>query len=804
MQIPLEQTQPIRSQYLKIISQILSYGASFSSLSHFNKLLKQDEEFQQMIIESLTTPNVPMSLYAICPRNAPNEGFISTPVLKYFPKDRVGFSCIMWVVFNKINQSNTLFDIVPNPVGVDAIHSPPLIAYKYYITSQPAAGAIQASSEKANSASFKKEDESSLGSSRVNRNEVGKYCIALEMEPSNQQAVKYEIDYPVIQEKTLTHIVISHNKFNHSMFVNGKQIFSGKLINGCELASTKNLRCRVGVPPQGSVLSVVTLLEGAIDANKIANLYSRGPIGDKNCSLKELGIDNNKIYRFPKMKPEIGSSHNESPFEKLILLGGEEAKTEASKGSMVLETNLTKMSIGININSKSMYLNQLKAIDESEFSSPNSKPSVSESFQLSGLNFAYLSNIINLQEFMTNKATLQAIISGINECINSSLAMELKSPQIMRLLKFLTLLNLHNEKCNQLMNELNILKILFSYTNMIPIEIQHAILETIISIMCNDSYSISYLETFTKPPIVSIPIIPSPKLSHYFPYITNIILESKLDHREFMNILLYNLSTRQENFEKFAHEKLLLLIIKWFEDTRKKKLKEKHQLDEGYEKTLELFQLYFYYPHCLDWEIWFSYLLMLKSDETNQDIICDILSLFSVYIFIGSVSNKTFILQESFLASNGLRFLLSLMSYSTVLISEHVIKLLNVLFVTFPKSKAIFMKMVGSEIITKRLQQYEPTFTLLQSLFACVCGNITIESLYPCNNFFVPTVINRSPIADKIIKSIQGTAQNTNTIQNLEIIEVLFGVLSRTKELHYRINLLKQIQVLVRSGGGKN
>ena len=134
---------------------------------------------------------------------------------------------------------------------------------------------------------------------------------------------------------------------------------------------------------------------------------------------------------------------------------------------------------------------------------------------------------------------------------------------------------------------------------------------------------------------------------------------------------------------------------------------------------------------------------------------------------------------------------------------EHTIKLLSALLLANPKIKQMVVKMKGFDILAHRLLEKTPTFSLLQTLLDFAVGNFNVEALYPQNNSYVSTVINRSPIASEVIANQTGTKTKTSAggIMNVEVLETLFSALSRTKELHYRINMLRQLQNFFANGG---
>ena len=117
-----------------------------------------------------------------------------------------------------------------------------------------------------------------------------------------------------------------------------------------------------------------------------------------------------------------------------------------------------------------------------------------------------------------------------------------------------------------------------------------------------------------------------------------------------------------------------------------------------------------------------------------------------------------------------------------------------------PKLKQIICNMKGFEILTIRLAAKTPTFSFLQTLLEFAIGSFKVQSLYPQSNSYVSTVINRSPIATEVLNQASSSGTSATGLMNPEILESLFSALSRTKELHYRINMLRQLQSVVTNG----
>jgi len=107
-------------------------------------------------------------------------------------------------------------------------------------------------------------------------------------------------------------------------------------------------------------------------------------------------------------------------------------------------------------------------------------------------------------------------------------------------------------------------------------------------------------------------------------------------------------------------------------------------------------------------------------------------------------------------------------------------------------------KFHGFEILTNRLSTLTPTYSYLQTLLDLVLGAMSVQSLYPESNSYVSTVINRSPIASEVLGC--DIPKANSSFVNPEFLELLFIALSKVSELHYRLNMLKQLEQVVNSG----
>lgn len=123
-----------------------------------------------------------------------------------------------------------------------------------------------------------------------------------------------------------------------------------------------------------------------------------------------------------------------------------------------------------------------------------------------------------------------------------------------------------------------------------------------------------------------------------------------------------------------------------------------------------------------------------------------------------------------------------------------------------PNLKQTIIKMRLFELMSQRLASKIPSFSFLQTLCDFIVGSVSIQNLYPQSNSHVSTIINRSPIANEVIKQTSLVAQSgiaatsPNNLLHPEILEILFAALSRTQELHYRINMLRQLQNIFKNG----
>jgi hypothetical protein len=133
-------------------------------------------------------------------------------------------------------------------------------------------------------------------------------------------------------------------------------------------------------------------------------------------------------------------------------------------------------------------------------------------------------------------------------------------------------------------------------------------------------------------------------------------------------------------------------------------------------------------------------------------------------------------------------------------------KLLLTLLQTNTKLKPTLCRLHVFEVLGHRMAQQLPTFSYLQTLCDFVVGFVNVQALYPQSNTYVSAIINRSPIASDILRQVGGSQQSGGPspdsvgLAHPEALELLFVALSRTKELHYRLNMLRLLQNAVAKG----
>jgi len=143
--------------------------------------------------------------------------------------------------------------------------------------------------------------------------------------------------------------------------------------------------------------------------------------------------------------------------------------------------------------------------------------------------------------------------------------------------------------------------------------------------------------------------------------------------------------------------------------------------------------------------------------------------------------------------------LFCLINSTNIEVVEHAIKLFATLVLANPKLKLVISKSKGFEVLSHRLYNKVPTFSFLQTILDFVIGTFKVQALYPQSNSYVSTVINRSPIASEVLNQ-PPLSSGSIGLSNPELLEALFSAMARAKELHYRINMLRQLEPAISNG----
>lgn len=619
--------EELKGLYLKLIATILSSGVSLSKNELFYKLFNTSQDFQQAILNVLESENLPLSLCINKPYKSPLNGYLFTYPYK---SDSKGFTLTFWVKYPSILPSSCLFEITSSNERES------LLSYNY-IVSPPVTVAAGASS----SSLSKKEEDSSLGSARVNKDDVTKYFISLDVQGN---ASKIELPGPLLEENTFTHFAIHYSKNSHYCYANGKLVYLSKqgTVNPYPMASFKTNRLRFTA--QQKIISIVSVFSGQLENETIMRLWLRGPIEESESSLKELGINQQCRYRFPHAIP---TKTIESPYEKL--------NTNQGNNESVVQTDIYKLQnlVAKVSNVQAQYITKLHYFPDNEFVSPSTKELKNpELFETFGPIRANLGHTHTLKEYLSTEEFLEMILGKLfpeNKLPISDNELSVH----LRILERLLIRNGNftesvKERVNTILLSLSVSQRYSPSDNELS---KHAILSVFINLMCNQANGIRELNVFTKPPLLSIPVLHISRMEH-FKYIRWIVLDSAKDQRECLLNVLANLLQRQENMEKLSGAGLQITLINMFKQTFDKR-SDSNMF--AYEKLLEVFQLFFFWHHTLDWELLFTFFLSLDNPEGEnrpQDVLADLLSILSIYIHVkGSNSG----LAEKFTGKDGLR-----------------------------------------------------------------------------------------------------------------------------------------------------
>jgi len=610
----------LKAGYLKILKKLLSKGISSNKPELIHKLIKTSQEFQEIIRDILEIEDPPAYLSIDKEQGADPEkpGCIYTAPLKYFSKEKTGFTVTFWVKYPFIAPNTTFFEFV----DTGDFKEKPMLGFKYLVAPL--------------NVPPKKEEDNSGGSSRgSSRGGIMKHYFVIENEGTS---VKNELEVPVLEADKLTHMVIEYNKNTCAWYVNGKLIFATKsgTINPYPMVNAKNLRLKL--TSQVKIISPITVYEGIMDAKNIANLWLKGILDEFNMQ-KENIIDLPKIYKFPKICKEPNSS--EIPFEKIITLSGKNPEKGIQSRNFPFSICLSKCI-------QPQYIEKLKYINENEYQTANTKTlKTQDYFETFGPISAKICSSFTLKEFLSTPDFINTLLSVLPQA---------KPKEFCTLLEIIGLLVLRNEKFSLQIKDIKLplalINISLTRKNTLTdsIEDLHAILGLLFDLLCSQTNTLKDLNVFTKPNILNIPILHSPRVE-YFKSIQDFMIISQQAQREIILTVLSNLLTRQENAEKLAAEGLQSMLLYLLKEACEKKSDSDSFM---YEKLLEVFQLFFHWPHMLDWDLLFSFFLLLKFKETPgaHDVLTDLLSIFSVYILIST--NKC-ALAEKFINVGGLK-----------------------------------------------------------------------------------------------------------------------------------------------------
>ena len=569
-----------------------------------------------MLLEILECDDLPHSLHISNKPYKENEvSGLYTFHLKTFPRERVGFTVEFWVKFPFIASSTVLFEFVDKTKSI--------FTCKYMV--EPIVTEV------------KKDEDDSFRSSTKGGAMV--HYFQFEGEGLDKRA---ELEIPLLQADHLTHIVVHYSKISHTLYIDGKIVYSSQgTQNPYPMTFAKNIHFRLS--SQSKVISPVTIYEGGIDNSLVKNLYFRGPLDEYINTEKKLGIDLPKIYKFPKALKESLKLYD-TEFEKLVIAQPDVKLEEHKK----LENKNFSFTI-TTTEAHPQYLKNLFYLPDSEYQTLNTK-AIKPHIQLYdsvGSASALLIHTFTLKQFLSSSQLLKLLLNQLSHC---------KEYELPILLKIFELLCIHNEEFISSIKDINIpsfFVVLYQYwTKALPenINVQQCIMGTLLDLYFSYKDTITNFNVFSKPNLLLIPILNRSRLK-YSKSIQNFLMILPQTQKEAalntLSVLLYS----QENMEILSEGGLQFIITYLLKEVSERSGNPDNFL---YEKLLEIFQLYFYWHHTLDWELLYSFFLLLKEKGTvdSQNVLVDILSMLSIYIYI---SNNRVALAEKFSSTNGLK-----------------------------------------------------------------------------------------------------------------------------------------------------
>eukprot|EP00826_Nyctotherus_ovalis_P004134 TRINITY_DN10863_c0_g1_i4.p1 TRINITY_DN10863_c0_g1~~TRINITY_DN10863_c0_g1_i4.p1 ORF type:complete len:442 (+),score=126.37 TRINITY_DN10863_c0_g1_i4:398-1723(+) len=438
-----------------------------------------------------------------------------------------------------------------------------------------------------------------------------------------------------------------YSKASHIVYVDGKKVCN---ITGAQnpypMTFTKNMHFRLSA--QSKVVSAVSIYEGTLDKTVVTNLWFRGPLEQYGSVDKKLGIDLAKVYKFPVAVKEATKGLEEK-MEKLLIASED---SELEEGRKLKSSNFAlTVTTGQTVPE---YLERLVYLPYTEYQTPSTKkfkPNV-QLYQCVGAAQAFLSHTLTLKQFLSSPIFLDLLMNRLY------LKKPYELPILLDILKFLFI---RNEGFVSSLKDIDLPSFLLSLSSYWRKQgpgysgEQQCIQGTLLDILFSHSETLQTFNVFSKP---SLLLIPSPNESRkpYFRSLQYLMITSPQAQKDCMLNVLSVLLYSQKNMEQLSKEGLQLMLTYMLKETGE----TSNDPDNfTYEKLLEIFQLFFYWNHTLDWELFYSFLLLLKDKGTpnSQNVAIDILSILSVYVF---TSTNRAAIADKFISTNGLKVLLPL------------------------------------------------------------------------------------------------------------------------------------------------
>ena len=128
---------------------------------------------------------------------------------------------------------------------------------------------------------------------------------------------------------------------------------------------------------------------------------------------------------------------------------------------------------------------------------------------------------------------------------------------------------------------------------------------------------------------------------------------------------------------------------------------------------------------------------------------------------------------------------------------EIILSTFNVVFSINSTLKKGLNKSKYCAVIIEQIQNLKPNYSLCKTIYdLCFATIEKVNYLYPPNSSTVSSIVNRSSIADQIIKLSKNTSdiKKEPNITNLEILEILLVVLKKLNNDQLKFEIFRDLE----------